>query len=70
MAAGNQQKHLSLRFASRARGTQKHSNNTFSNTGTVQIAKFPEISHFFNQRDSSLSRHVNVASRKSLEIQA
>ena len=36
----------------------------------VQIAKFPEISpeisHFFNQ----LGRHVNAASRKSLEIQA
>ena len=32
----------------------------------VQMAKFPEISHFFNQ----LGRHVNAASRKSLEIQA
>ena len=34
------------------------------------MAKFPEISHFFNPHDSSLSRHVNAASRKSLEIQA
>ena len=24
--------------------------------------------HFFNQHDSSLGRHVNAASRKSLEI--
>ena len=34
------------------------------------MAKFPEISNFFNLRDSSLGRHVNAASRKSLEIQA
>ena len=34
------------------------------------IAKLPEISHFFNLHDSSLGRHVNAASRKSLEIQA
>ena len=34
------------------------------------MAKFPEISHFFNLHDSSLGRHVNAASRKSLEIQA
>ena len=43
---------------------------TFSNTWTVQIAKFPGISHFFNQHDSSLGHHVNAASHKSLEIQA
>ena len=52
------------------RGTLKHYNNTFSKTWTVQIAKFPEISHFFNYNDSSLGRHVNAASCKSLEIQA
>ena len=45
-------------------------NNTFANTWTVQMAKFPEISHFFNQHDSSLGRYVNTMSRKSLEIQA
>ena len=28
---------------------------------------FPEISHFFNLQDSSLGRHVNAVSRKSLE---
>ena len=28
-----------------SRGTQKHQNNSFSNTRTVQIAKFSEISH-------------------------
>ena len=35
-----------------------------------KIAKFPERSHFFNLYDGSLGRHVNAASRKSLEIQA
>ena len=55
MAAGNQQKPLSL---------------SFSNTRTLQIAKFSETSHFFNQHDSSLRRHVNAASLKGLEIQA
>ena len=52
------------------RETHKHKSNTFSNTWTVQITKLPEISHFFNLHDSSLCRHVNAASRKSLEIQA
>ena len=42
----------------------------YSNTRTVQIAEFPEISHFFNQHHSSLARHVKATSRKSLEIQA
>ena len=41
----------------------------YSNTRTVQIAEFPEISHLLNQHHSSLARHVNVTSRKSLEIQ-
>ena len=40
-----------------------------SNTRTVQIAEFPEISHLLNQHHSSLARHVNATSRKSLEIQ-
>ena len=34
------------------------------------MAKIPEFSHFFNQHDSPLGRHVNAASRKSFEIQA
>ena len=42
----------------------------YSNTRTVQIAEFPEISQFLNQHHSSLARHVNATSRKSLEIQA
>ena len=42
----------------------------YSNPRTVQIAEFPEISHFLNQHRSSLARHVNAASRKSLEIKA
>ena len=42
----------------------------YSNTRAVQIAEFPEISHFFNQHHSSLVRHVKATSRKSLEIQA
>ena len=33
------------------------------------IPKFNEISHPFNQHDSSLGRHVNAASRRSLEIE-
>ena len=41
----------------------------FSNTGAAQIAKFPEISHFLNQHDSSLCRHKRATSRKSFEIQ-
>ena len=32
--------------------------------------RFSEISHFFNQHDSSFGRHENATSRKSLEIQA
>ena len=42
----------------------------YSNTRTVQIAEFPEISHLLNQHNSSLVRHVKATSRKSLEIQA
>ena len=34
------------------------------------MAKFPEMSQFFNQHDNCLGRHVNATSRKSLEIQA
>ena len=42
----------------------------YSNTRTVQIAEFPEISYLLNQHYSSLARHANVRSLKSLEIQA
>ena len=42
----------------------------YSNTTTVQIAELPEISQFLTQHNSSLARHVNATSRKSLEIQA
>ena len=42
----------------------------YSNTRTVQIAEFPEISHFCNQHHSSLVRHVRPRHAKSLEIQA
>ena len=41
----------------------------YSNTRTVQIAEFPEISHLSNQHHSSLACYVNATSRKSLEIQ-
>ena len=37
-----------------SRRTQKHNNNTFSNTWAVQAAKFSKISHFFNYHNSSL----------------
>ena len=73
MAAGNQQKQLLWSFPTKAsihsRGTHKHKSNTFFNR-TVPIAKSPKTGHFFNPHDSSLGRHVNSASRKSLEIQA
>ena len=42
----------------------------YSNTRTVQIAEFPEISHLLNQHHSCLACHVNATPRKSLEIQA
>ena len=42
----------------------------YSNTRTVQIDEFPEISQLLNRRKSSLARHVKATSRKSLEIQA
>ena len=35
----------------------------YSNTRTVQIAEFPEISHLLNQHYSSLARHVNATAR-------
>ena len=73
MAAEHQQKHLSLRFATKACESLEELKNIkvifFLIHELVEIAKFPEISHFCNQHDSSLGRHVNAASRKSLEIQ-
>ena len=60
MAAGNQQKHLSLSVATKAEiylsRNSKTLLNTLSNTRTVQIAKFPKISHFLNQYDNSFDR--------------
>ena len=53
-----------------SQGTQKHKNNIFPNTRNVKIPKIPEMSHNFNQHNSSLARHVNAASRKGVEIQA
>ena len=45
MAAGNQERHLSLSLLQKrefiSRGTKKHKTNTVSNT-TFQIAKSPE----------------------------
>ena len=46
------------------RGIQKHESNTFSNTRNVQMAKFPEISHLFNQHGSTLGRHVNTLTKR------
>ena len=79
MAAGHQQKHLHYVLLQKrefiSRGSHKHYKNTFSNrfnTRTVQIVKFPrnKLLFFSNQHNSSLARHVNAASRKSLQIQA
>ena len=36
---------------------------------SVEIAKSPQISHFLNLHDSSVDRHLDAASRKSVEIQ-
>ena len=50
MAAGNQQKYLSLSFATKAgiypSRNSKTLNSTFPNRGTGQRSKFPEIGHF------------------------
>ena len=43
--------------------------STYSHSRTVQIAKSPRISHFFNPCDSILGHQFNIMSRKSLEIQ-
>ena len=70
MAAGNQQKHC---YKSANLSLEELKNVTiiiYSNTRTVQIAEFLEISHLLNQQNSSLARHVKVTSRKCLEIQA
>ena len=74
MAAGSQQKHLSLSCATKgwiylSRTKEHYKNNTFSYTWTVRVGKFPKYV-IFDQHDSSLGRHVNSASRRSLEIQA
>ena len=62
MAAGLQQKHQSLSFATiYLSRNSKPLQYFFSNTRTVQIAKSLEINHFFNQYDSFLGRHVNAA---------
>ena len=49
-------------------GTQKLTITLYSNTRTIQIGKFPEISRFLNRHHRSLGRHVNASSLKSLEI--
>ena len=36
---------------------------------TVEIEKSPKISHFLKAHDSSVGRHLDAASRKSVEIQ-
>ena len=49
-----------------SRGTQKHHNNTFPNTRTRLDSQISRNKSLFNQ----FGRHVNAASRNSLEIQA
>ena len=74
MAAGNQQKHLSLSFVKKrkfiSRGTQKHLNNTFPNTRTGSVSQISRNKSRNKSLFNQLGRHVNAASRKSLEIQA
>ena len=72
MAAGNQQRHLSLSFPTKkskciSRGTQKIKIILFSNTWTVQTAKFREISYFLKKHDSSCGRHVIATSSTEIK---
>ena len=57
MAAGSQQKHLSLSFSAEAyiflSRNSKHKNNTYSNTRTVPIVNSPKQVTFFGQHDTS-----------------
>ena len=66
MAAGNQQKHLSLSFATKAyiylsRNSKNIKIVLFPIQETVQIAKFPEISHFLT--NSAASRKCRVTQK-------
>ena len=74
MAAGMHQKHVTeFCYKSVNLSLEELKNVTivlYSNTRTVQIAEFHEISHFFDQHHSSLVRHIKATSRKILEIQA
>ena len=69
MAAGNQQKHLSLSFARKGEIYLSRNSKTIeiilSNTRTVQMAKFPEISFRNKSLFKHLGFHVNAASHKS-----
>ena len=66
MAAGNQQRHLSLSFAQiYLPRNSKTLKNAFFNTRTVQMAKFPEISpeksHFLtNSVVMEIPRHAKA----------
>ena len=74
MAAGNQQKHLSLILLQKrkyiSRGTKKHLNNTLPNTRTRSDSQMSRNKSRDKSLFNQLARHVNAASRKSLEIQA
>ena len=72
MAAGNQQKHLSLSFAT------KNVHLSLEELKNIKIILYKNRSDSQISRNKSrnkslfnqLCRHVNAASRKSLEIQA
>jgi len=71
MAAINQQKHLSLSFATKSANLRlkKLKNNKiilFFQYKNCSDSQIPRGKPLFNQ----LGRHVNAASRKSLEIKA
>ena len=69
MTDGNQRKHL-LQILSVIEFCCKSVNLLLEELTNIKVrAKFLQKGHFFNLNDSSLVRHVNVASRKSLEIQ-
>ena len=58
-----------MEFCYKGRGLINIYMSTYSHPRTVQIAKSPRISHFFNLCDSILGHQFNILSRKSLEIQ-
>ena len=69
MAAGNLQKHVTEFCYKSVNLSLEELKNVkirlFFKYKNCSDSQLPEISHFFNQHDSSLGRHVNTASAKA-----